>query len=141
VAAPLRHFRLSPEPSAQGPQPLGLSCGPEGPALAGAPLLRKTDAGFAPRALPELAALTLAAYGEIPNLERLTRALTATADALNRADLPLAMTATVHLQLPDVTAGVRDGRQRWPTTSARAEGRRRGLRAEGSLRAPPSHVG
>lgn len=119
MAAPLRHFRLAPDPVTAGshgdapqgdahfgdaPQPLGLSCGPSGPALAGAPLLRKTDAGFAPPPRDELAALTLAAYGEIPDLNRLTRGLAAAADALNNADLPLAMTATVHLQLPDVTA-------------------------------------
>ncbi len=105
MAAPLiRHFRLAPAPVDGAPQPLTLSCGPEGPALAGAPLLRKTDAGFAPPPRDELAALTLAAYGEIANLKRLTRGLAAAANALNQGDLPLAMTATVHLQLPDVTA-------------------------------------
>ena len=84
--------------------PRGLTCGPDGPALAGAVLLRKTDQGFAPRPRDELAALTLAAYGEIPDLTRLTPGLAPTAAALNRADLPLAQTAAVHLQLPDVTA-------------------------------------
>jgi hypothetical protein len=83
---------------------LGLTCGPDGPALGGAPLLHKTDAGLAPLPRDELAALTLAAYGQIPDLTRLTRGLTATAAALNRGDLPLAMTAAVHLQLPDVSA-------------------------------------
>jgi hypothetical protein len=83
---------------------LGLTCGPDGPALAGAPLLRKTDTGLALFPRDELAALTLAAYGEIPDLTRLTRGLAATANALNRGDLPLAMTAAVHLQLPDVSA-------------------------------------
>ena len=92
MAAPLRHFRLAPAPADGAPQgdapTLGLSCGPEGPALAGAPLLRKTAAGFAPPPLPELAALTLAAYGEIPNLDRLTRALTATAAAAPTSPSP-----------------------------------------------------
>ena len=113
AALPLRRFRLAPGPVTGGPhgaapqsaarQPLGLTCGPDGPALAGAPLLRKTDQGLAPLPRDELAALTLAAYGEIPNLTRLTRCLAAAA-ALNRADLPLALTAAVHLQLPDVSA-------------------------------------
>ena len=115
MAAPfIRHFRLAPDPVTGAPQgdapqgaaqvTFGLTCGPDGPALAGAPLLRKTDTGFAPPPRDELAALTLAAYGEIPNLDRLTRGLAATANALNHADLPLALTAAVHLQLPDVSA-------------------------------------
>ena len=115
MAAPfIRHFRLAPDPVTGAPQgdappgdaqvTLGLTCGPDGPALAGAPLLRKTATGFAPPPRDELAALTLAAYGEIPNLDRLTRGLAATANALNHADLPLALTAAVHLQLPDVSA-------------------------------------
>ena len=130
MAAPLiRHFRLSPDPVTAGPpgdapqgdaqahaaqasgapqgggarQPLGLTCGPDGPALAGAPLLRKTETGLEPLPRDELAALTLAAYGEIGDLQRLTRGLAATAAALTRGDLPLAMTAAVHLQLPDLT--------------------------------------
>jgi hypothetical protein len=119
AALPLRHFRLAAEskthgpetaepqtcePQSGAPQPLALTCGPDGPALAGAPLLRKTAAGFAPPPRDELAALTLAAYGEIPDLTRLARGLAATAAALNHGDLPLAMTAAVHLRLPDVTA-------------------------------------
>ena len=108
MAAPARHFRLAPDhvtepPQAAAPQRLGLTCGPDGPALAGAPLLRKTATGLEPLPEGELAALTLAAYGEIPDLTRLTRGLAAAAKALNRGDLPLAQTAAVHLELQDVT--------------------------------------
>jgi hypothetical protein len=108
MIAPLHRFRLAAEPQtakSQTPEqpPLALSCGADGPALAGAPLLRKGPAGFTPLPPDELAALTLAAYGELGDLARLTRGLAATAAALNRGDLPLAMTAAVHLRLPDVT--------------------------------------
>ena len=41
---PVRMFRLTNEPGG-----LGLSCTPDGLSLAGVPLLRKMQAGFAPR--------------------------------------------------------------------------------------------
>jgi hypothetical protein len=56
---PVRMLRLTNEPGG-----LGLSCTPHGVALAGVPLLRKTQAGFVPRPATEIAALLKAAYGE-----------------------------------------------------------------------------
>jgi hypothetical protein len=104
LVALFRHFRLSKEPG--GP---GLTCGPEGLFLAGAALLRKTTGGLAPRPPDELAALTLAAFGEVADVERLTRGLSAAANALNEGDVGKAMMASLHLRLHDVSA---DGVQR-----------------------------
>jgi hypothetical protein len=104
LVALFRHFRLSKEPG--GP---GLTCGPEGLYLAGAPLLRKTADGLVPRRPDELAALTLAAFGEVADVERLTRGLRTAANALNEGDVGKAMMAALHLRLHDVSA---DGVQR-----------------------------
>ena len=99
MVALFRHFRFSKEPG--GP---GLTCGPEGLYLAGAALLRKTNGGLVPRRPDELAALTLAAFGEVADVERLTRGLQAAANALNEGDVGKAMMVALHLRLHDVSA-------------------------------------
>jgi len=98
LVALFRHFRLAQEPNSPG-----LSCGPDGPRLAGVGLLRRTTAGFSPRPADELAALTLAAFGQVTDIDRLSRGLAATADALNAGDVGKAMIAALHLRLPDVS--------------------------------------
>jgi hypothetical protein len=77
-----------------------LLCDPGGVSFGGVSLLRKTAAGFTPRPPEEVDALMLAAYGEIFDRDRLEGGLQATANALNRGDLELAMIATVQLRLP-----------------------------------------
>ena len=54
----MRIYRLTNEPGG-----LGLSCTAAGLSLAGTPLLRSTEAGFAPRPGAEIASLMKAAYG------------------------------------------------------------------------------
>lgn len=82
---------------------LGLSCGPDSLALAGAPLLRRTPTGIAPRSAKELALLLAAAYGrEYEEVPRLLTALGVVAVALNAGDLAKAMTTAVMLQLPEL---------------------------------------
>lgn len=71
-------------------------------ALAGVPLMSKTAGGLTPRPEHELAALMLAAYGDVGDVDRLTRGLRGAADALNRGDVALAMTSALHLRLPDL---------------------------------------
>src|SRR5471032_718022 len=46
--------------------------------------------------------MMLAAYGEIVDPEHLSRGLRATAAALNRGDLGVAMIVAVHLRLPEL---------------------------------------
>jgi hypothetical protein len=93
----LRNFRLTNEPSG-----LGLSCSPEGLSLAGAPLLRKTSAGFEPRPPAEIAALLQAAYGEDPT--RLRSSLGLIAAALNEGDYARACIAAVFARVPELSA-------------------------------------
>jgi hypothetical protein len=97
VSGPVRMFRLSNEPGERG-----LSCTPDGVALAGVPLLRKTQAGFVPRPANEIASLLKAAFGERPMA--LPSRLGAIAQALNRGDFASAMIAAVHTQTPELTA-------------------------------------
>ena len=89
-------FGLTNEPGA-----LGLSCSPEGLSLAGAPLLRKTATGFAPRPANEVAALLDAAYGADPT--RLLPSLDLIAEALNRGELARAMIAAVMTRTPELS--------------------------------------
>jgi hypothetical protein len=96
LVGPLQRLRLATEPD-----DLGLSCGPEGLRLAGAPLLLKTEGGFLPRPLEEVEALVFAAYGALPSSTALFRGLRAAAAALNQNDQPLAMTVAVHLGLAE----------------------------------------
>lgn len=57
-----RNFRLTNEPGG-----LGLSCTEAGLSLDGAPLLRKSANGFAPRTAGEIEALVRAAYEDREN--------------------------------------------------------------------------
>jgi hypothetical protein len=95
----IHRFRLATGSGAQG-----LRCGADGLSLAGVSLLRKSTEGFAARAPEEVGALMLAAYGDVFDRDRLARGLRATASALNRGDVDLAMIAAVHLRLPDLDA-------------------------------------
>jgi hypothetical protein len=97
ASGPVRMFRLSSELGQHG-----LSCTPDGVALAGVPLLRKTQAGFVPRSSNEIASLLKTAYGDRPMA--LPSRLDVIAQALNRGDFASAMIAAVHTQTPDLTA-------------------------------------
>jgi hypothetical protein len=92
-----RTFRLTNEPGG-----LGLSCSHLGLSLAGVPLLRKSAAGFAPRLSGEIEALVKAAYGAEATSPELLRSFSAVAQALNRGNLALAMTAAVLIRLPEL---------------------------------------
>jgi hypothetical protein len=81
---------------------LGLNCTSEGVSLAGAPLLRKTIAGLAPRPADELAMLMKSAYGHDIDPARSYPGLDVIAQALNRGDMGRAMVASIHLRLPDL---------------------------------------
>lgn len=95
-----RRFRL-----AGGADALGLSCGPTGVALAGAPLLRESKAGFAPRTDRELKAIMKAAYGSAIGARDLRPGLALIAKALNDGDIGRAMVATLRLGLPEMNWG------------------------------------
>ena len=94
-----RQFRLT-----RGPKSAGLSCDAEGVALGGVQLLRKTDAGFAPRSALEIDVLTKAGYGAAFDAVKLARGLAVASRALNDGDLGRAMVATLHLRLPELDA-------------------------------------
>jgi hypothetical protein len=91
----VRVFRLTDEPGG-----LGLSCTPAGVSLAGVPLLRKTQAGFALRPAAEIASLLKAAYGDDPT--GLQSRLGVIAQALNSGDIAKAMIAAVHTRTPEL---------------------------------------
>jgi len=82
---------------------LGLRCEDTGLSLAGAPLLRASIAGFAPRQNDEIGFLIKAAYGREIDASKLPPRLGEIAGALNRGDLGRAMIAAVHLRLPDLS--------------------------------------
>src|SRR5262249_52967219 len=86
----IRMFRLTNEPGG-----LGLNRSSAGLSLAGVPLLRKTQAGFAARPAPEIAALIKAAYGGDAAPALLQSSLGLIARALNSGDLALAAIAAV----------------------------------------------
>jgi len=92
-----RGFRLASD--SEDP---GLKCTSQGLSLAGAPLLCKTAAGFAPRSADEVGALLKAAYGEGIDPAGLAPGLDVIAKALNQGDLGRAMIAALHLRLPGV---------------------------------------
>jgi hypothetical protein len=71
-----------------------------GLSLAGAPLLRKTMLGFAPRSQDEIEILMAAAYRGAVDASGLEPGLRVVADALNRGDLGRAEIAALRLQLP-----------------------------------------
>jgi hypothetical protein len=80
----------------------GLNCTAEGLSLAGAPLLRKTVTGFAPRPSEDITALLKAAYGPVAGPADLAAGLSVVADALSRGDLGRAMIAALHMKLPEL---------------------------------------
>lgn len=92
----MRMFCLTNEPGG-----LGLSCTPAGVSLAGVPLLRTTQAGFAPRPASEIAALLKAAYGD--DQIQLQSSLGVIAQALNSGDFARAMIAAVHTRTPELS--------------------------------------
>lgn len=91
-------YRLS-----QIPGSAGLNCEESGVSLAGVALLRKTDAGLAPRPAHEIEALIKGAYGRDADVIRLESGLRVASEALNRGDIGRAMIATVLLRLPDLS--------------------------------------
>ncbi len=97
AGGPVRMFRLSNDPGERG-----LSCTPDGVALAGITLIRKTPAGFIPRPAGEIASLLKAAYGDRPMA--LPSKLDTIAKALNSGDFAMAMIAAVHTQTPELDA-------------------------------------
>jgi len=136
---------------------LGLHCTSQGLTLAGAPLLRVTVTGFAPRSSEELNALLTAAYGGDRDASVLTSGLAVVARALNDGDLGRAMVAAVRLRLPELDAvgagrvasceevlskayhaqEPRDWHGRWTTGAAAAKPARLSPRHPG--RAAPRH--
>lgn len=91
-------FRLTQEPGG-----FGLSCDAAGLSLAGVPLLREGAAGFAPRRVPEIAALVEAAYGPGDDPTRLKAGLGAIARALNGGELARAAIAAVLTRTPELS--------------------------------------
>jgi hypothetical protein len=92
-----RTFRLTNEPGG-----LGLNCSPLGLSLAGIPLLRKSEDGFAPRSIGEVEALIEAAYGTRSASAELMQRLGRVAGALNKGELAYAMTVAVLGRLPEL---------------------------------------
>jgi hypothetical protein len=83
-----------------------MTCGAEGVALAGVPLLHKTVAGFEPRSIVEIQTLMREAYGFDPaSSARLRSGLNVVAMALNDGDIGRAMVAAVHLRLSELSSG------------------------------------
>lgn len=101
-----RIFRLTNEPGG-----LGLNCSSAGLSLAGVPLLRRTEKGFAPRAAHEVARLVKAAYGVDVNQAELEPSLSSIATLLNRGDVSLAMIAAVFMKLHELDW---EGLRVWP---------------------------
>ena len=95
----IQSYRLTNEPEGTG-----LSCTPEGLSLAGVPLLRKTQAGFALRPAPEIASLIKAAYGADGAPTRLESGLDVIARALNEGDLARAAIAAVQTRTRELSA-------------------------------------
>jgi hypothetical protein len=94
----MRTYRLTNEPEG-----LGLSCTAAGLSLAGTPLLKRTDSGFAPRPAAEIGLLMKAAYGADADATRLESSLQAIARALNGGELARAAIAAVLTRTPELT--------------------------------------
>lgn len=92
----IRTFSLINEPGG-----LGLSCTSAGLALAGVPLLRKTEIGFVPRPAPEIASLIESAYGVDPT--RLRSSLSVIAQALNCGDVARATITAILTRTPELS--------------------------------------
>lgn len=99
----IRPYRLTNEPGGTG-----LSCTTAGLSLAGVPLLRKTEAGFVPRAEHAIRFLIKAAYGPDVGASRFQASLRVVADALNRGDLARATMAAVLSRMPELTREAAD---------------------------------
>ena len=82
---------------------LGLNWTAEGPLLAGAPLLRTTLTGMAPRPANEVTALVAGAYGHCVDPSKVLRSLDVIAAALNKGDCGRAMIAALRLRLPPIS--------------------------------------
>ena len=93
-------YRLTNEPEG-----LGLSCTAAGLSLAGTPLLHRTEAGFAPRPVAEIASLMKAAYGADDDAARLQSSLQAIARALNGREFARAAIAAVLTRTPELNPG------------------------------------
>src|SRR6516165_9454087 len=93
--APYRTFGLSDAPGT-----LGLSCNNKGLALAGVPLLRQGEGGFALRAPAEVARLLSAAYDIDADVTAVMGGLDVVVRALNGGDTVRAMIAAAQLKLP-----------------------------------------
>ena len=94
----MRTYRLTNEPGG-----LGLSCTAAGLSLAGTPLLRRTEAGFAPRPAAEIASLMKAAVGADGDATRLESSLHAIARALNGGEFARAAIAAVLTRTPELS--------------------------------------
>jgi hypothetical protein len=94
----MRTYRLTNEPGG-----LGLSCTAAGLSLAGTPLLRKTDEGFAPRPAAEIVALMNAVYSGDAGAARLESSLPAIARALNDGELARAAIAAALTRMRELT--------------------------------------
>ena len=94
----MRTYRLTNEPGG-----LGLSCTAAGLSLAGTPLLRRTEAGFALRSEAEMASLMKAAYDADGDAARLQSSLQAIARALNSGELARAAIAAVLTRTPELS--------------------------------------
>jgi hypothetical protein len=94
----MRIYRLTNDPGG-----LGLSCTAAGLYLAGTPLLRKTEAEFAPRPAFEIASLMKAAHGADGDATRLGSSLQAIARALNGGDLACVAIAAVLTRTPELS--------------------------------------
>ena len=97
---PMRFFKLS-----NGTGSLGLSCGKDGVALAGVPLLLRGELGFQPRPEEQLRELMANAYGSGADSAKLITGLDAVARALNADNIAHAMTVAVLMKLPELDWG------------------------------------
>ena len=93
----MRTYRLTNEPGG-----LGLSCTAAGVSLAGTPLLRRTEAGFALRPGAEIASLMKTACGADGDAARLQSSLQAIARALNGGEFARAAIAAVLTRTPEL---------------------------------------
>jgi len=82
---------------------------PGGLPLAGAPLLRRTEAGFLPRPAAEIASLMKAAFGEAGDASRLASSLPAIARALNGGELARTAIAVVLTRTTELSADAARG--------------------------------
>jgi hypothetical protein len=82
--------------------PLGVSCDIDGPRIGPVRLLKRTDAGFEPRALKELNYVLTAAVGRPIDLSNRGHALKWVAAALENGDVARATLITQFMHLPSL---------------------------------------